>query len=440
MFGKSGENDHNVMKHARSVYHKENKGKSFAQDDAVGHLENHSKWDALEPVFLVEPVDLTGGELVPKGGHEGLFGKNPRPRPLGKANPAKKANSRPRRASREVTRQTHSGIRCQPNFVKNGKPPSRLTREHKRMILESVEHGPLIWPTIEENGVTKTKKYDNLSAAEKIQADCDMKAANIILQGLAVLVFSPGDDPIAYLNKAMAFLTAVVSLRGNNASRQEKVSDGQAVQTIIPNNVAFQTKDLDTYDSDCNDVSNVKAVLMANIFDYGSDVILEVSSKKAKIVESKNANHSEPNNAWGSYATDIPSSSLVMTARFGNDHISRILGYDQLGNVTISRVYYIEGLGHNLFFVGEFCDADLEVAFRKNTCFIRNLEGVELLSGSRDTNLYTISLDDVLKTSLICLLSKASKTKSWLWHHRLSHLNFGTLYNTLCFRVIVRRQ
>nr|GEV14949.1 ribonuclease H-like domain-containing protein [Tanacetum cinerariifolium] len=51
---------------------------------------------------------------------------------------------------------------------------------------------------------------------------------------------------------------------------------------------------------------------------------------------------------------------------------------------------------------------------------------VDLISGSRDTNLCIISLDDMIKTSLICLLSKASKTKSWLWHHRLSHLNFGT--------------
>nr|GEU91253.1 uncharacterized mitochondrial protein AtMg00810-like [Tanacetum cinerariifolium] len=56
-----------------------------------------------------------------------------------------------------------------------------------------------------------------------------------------------------------------------------------------------------------------------------------------------------------------------------------------------------------------------------------NLKGVDLLSRSRDTNLYIISLDDMLKTSSICLLSKASKTKSWLWHLRLSHLNFGTL-------------
>ncbi|GJV98704.1 retrovirus-related pol polyprotein from transposon TNT 1-94 [Tanacetum coccineum] len=139
------------------------------------------------------------------------------------------------------------------------------------------------------------------------------------------------------------------------------------------------------------------------------------SSKKAKIVESKNANHSEPNHTWGSNATDIPSSSsLVMTVRFRNDQIARIMEYGdyQLGNVTISRVYYIEGLGHNLYPVGQFCDADLEVALRKNTCFIRNLEGVDLLSRSRDTNLYTISLDDMLKTSSICLLSKASKTKA----------------------------
>ncbi|GKD95489.1 retrovirus-related pol polyprotein from transposon TNT 1-94 [Tanacetum coccineum] len=115
-------------------------------------------------------------------------------------------------------------------------------------------------------------------------------------------------------------------------------------------------------------------------------------------------------------------SKFLGTVRFGNDNIARIMGYGdyQLGNVTILRVYYIEGLGHNLFSVGQFCYVDLEVAFRKNTCFIHNLEGVDLLSGSRDTNLYTISLDDMLKTSLICLLSKASKTKSWLWHRRLA--------------------
>ncbi|GJS45531.1 retrovirus-related pol polyprotein from transposon TNT 1-94 [Tanacetum coccineum] len=74
-------------------------------------------------------------------------------------------------------------------------------------------------------------------------------------------------------------------------------------------------------------------------------------------------------------------SKFLGTVRFGNDNIARIIGY----------------------------------------------EGVGVLSGSHDINLYTISLDDMLKTSPICLLSKASKTKSWLWHRHLSHLNFGTL-------------
>ncbi|GJR45237.1 retrovirus-related pol polyprotein from transposon TNT 1-94 [Tanacetum coccineum] len=91
------------------------------------------------------------------------------------------------------------------------------------------------------------------------------------------------------------------------------------------------------------------------------------------------------------------------SVRFGNDQVAKIMWYGdyQLGNVIISRVYYVEGIGHNLFSVGQFYDADLEVAFRKNTFFIRNLEDVDLLSGSRDTNLYTVSLDDMLKTSPI---------------------------------------
>ncbi|GKA85009.1 hypothetical protein Tco_0806663 [Tanacetum coccineum] len=120
-------------------------------------------------------------------------------------------------------------------------------------------------------------------------------------------------------------------------------------------------------------------------------------------------------------------SKFLGTVRFRNDQVAKIMGYGdyQLGNVIILRVYYVEGLGHNLFSDGQFCDADLEVAFRKNTCFIRNLEGVDLLSGSRDINLYIISLDDMLKTSPSCLLSKASKTKRWLWNRRLSHLNFA---------------
>ncbi|GJW44631.1 retrovirus-related pol polyprotein from transposon TNT 1-94 [Tanacetum coccineum] len=149
------------------------------------------------------------------------------------------------------------------------------------------------------------------------------------------------------------------------------------------------------------------------------------SSSKAKIVEPKSSNTKEPKQSWGSTVFNVPSSSLI-DCRFGNDHITKIIGYGdyQMGNVTISRVYYMEGLGQNLFSVGQFCDSDLEVAFRKHTYFIRDFDGVDLLKGSRGSNLYTLSMDKLLLSSPICLLSKASKTKSWLWHRRLSHLNF----------------
>ncbi|GJV61838.1 retrovirus-related pol polyprotein from transposon TNT 1-94 [Tanacetum coccineum] len=84
-------------------------------------------------------------------------------------------------------------------------------------------------------------------------------------------------------------------------------------------------------------------------------------------------------------------------------------------------------LGHNLFSVGQFYDGDLEVAFRSNTCYVRNLEGDDLLKGGRDSNLYTISISDMAASSPVCLMSKATSTKSWLWNQRLSHLNFGTI-------------
>ncbi|GJR92409.1 hypothetical protein Tco_0264583 [Tanacetum coccineum] len=289
------------------------------------------------------------------------------------------------------------------------------------MILESVENGPFIWPTVEENGVIRTKKYVEFSATEKIQAYCDMKATNIILQGLptdiyslvnhhrvakdlwervqllmqgtsltkqerecklydkfdkfthikgellhtyylrftqlindmniykmkmeqfqvntkflnslppewsfAVLVFSPGDDLIACLNKAMVFLTAVASSRfpstnnqlrtSSNPRNHATIQDGREksmlveaqeagqkldeeqlafladpgiladqAQIIIPHNVAFQTEDHDIYDLDCDDLLTEQAVLMANISNYGSDIILEEKANKEQKNES----------------------------------------------------------------------------------------------------------------------------------------------------------
>nr|GFA75495.1 integrase, catalytic region, zinc finger, CCHC-type, peptidase aspartic, catalytic [Tanacetum cinerariifolium] len=95
------------------------------------------------------------------------------------------------------------------------------------------------------------------------------------------------------------------------------------------------------------------------------------------------------------------------TVRFGNDHVAAILGFGDLqwGSILINRVYFIEGLGHNLFSVGQFCDSNLEVAFRRNACFVRNLEGVDLLKGDRSTNLYIINLHEMASASPICLMA-----------------------------------
>nr|GEU48274.1 retrovirus-related Pol polyprotein from transposon TNT 1-94 [Tanacetum cinerariifolium] len=127
------------------------------------------------------------------------------------------------------------------------------------------------------------------------------------------------------------------------------------------------------------------------------------------------------------------------TVKFRNDHVAKIMGYAdyKIGNVTILRVYFMEGLGHNLFSMGQFCDSDLKIAFRQHTCFIRKLDGVDLIAGSRGNNLYTLSLRDMTASSPIYLLSKASKTKSWLWYRGLSHLNFGAI-NHLARQGLVR--
>ncbi|GJV89152.1 putative ribonuclease H-like domain-containing protein [Tanacetum coccineum] len=131
---------------------------------------------------------------------------------------------------------------------------------------------------------------------------------------------------------------------------------------------------------------------------------VDVPVSKPKILKSVYANNKEPSQSWGSIVSDVLSSSL-----------------DEC------RVYYVEGLGQNLFSIGQLCDSNLEVAFCQHTCFIRNLKGVDLLTGSRGNNMYTLSLGDMMASSPIFLLSKASKTKSWLWHRRLSHLNFGAM-------------
>ncbi|GJX73930.1 retrovirus-related pol polyprotein from transposon TNT 1-94 [Tanacetum coccineum] len=162
------------------------------------------------------------------------------------------------------------------------------------------------------------------------------------------------------------------------------------------------------------EISDLNKSIRKKLGNYSSQERLKsktnVSVSKSKVFKYVSANKKEPSQSWGSTLSDVPSSSLdeyrsskLFSVKFGNDHVAKILGYGdyQIGNVTISRVYYVEGLGHNLFSVGQFCDSNLEVAFHQNTCFIHNLEGVDLLTGSRGNNLYTLSLGDMMASSPI---------------------------------------
>nr|GEY59854.1 integrase, catalytic region, zinc finger, CCHC-type, peptidase aspartic, catalytic [Tanacetum cinerariifolium] len=122
---------------------------------------------------------------------------------------------------------------------------------------------------------------------------------------------------------------------------------------------------------------------------------------------------------------------FLETVCFGNNDFAVIAGYGDvvIGSITIKNVYYVEGLGHNLFSIGQFCDKGLEVSFSKVYMLCSKQRGVDLLTGDRSSNLYTIALNEVASNSSTCLLAKASSSQSWLWHQRLSHLNITTINN-----------
>nr|GEU78237.1 integrase, catalytic region, zinc finger, CCHC-type, peptidase aspartic, catalytic [Tanacetum cinerariifolium] len=381
-----------------------------------------------------------------------------------------------------------------------------LNRQHDRMILESVEQGPLLWPTVEGDGVTRQKKYFELSAAEAIQADYDVKATNIILQGLPPEVYAlvsthkvakelwerikmpmqelfeinelkaqaqAKDTMILKLKEKLRFLNGDVNERNVKRELEEtktlniELDHKEKVLVITAlkeqlnklkgKPVLTEAVSLNPIDPDLLkvDVAPLVPKLHKNRTGH-ADYIRHTQEEAAtlkEIVESERL--LSPLNTSLDYAFKYISCSKHMTGdrsqlvnfvqnflrtvKFGNDLVAKIMGYGdyQIKNVTISWVYYVEGLGHNLFSVGQFCDSDLEVAFRQHTCFIRNLDRVDLLTGSRGNNMYTLSLQDMMASSPICLLSKASKTKSWLWHRRLSHLNFGAI-NHLARQGLVR--
>nr|GEW45090.1 hypothetical protein [Tanacetum cinerariifolium] len=169
------------------------------------------------------------------------------------------------------------------------------------MILEFVENGPVIWPTIQENGMTRPRKYSELSPTVAIQADYDIKATNIIRQGASGSNTGKERTVICYNCKGEEHMSKqctkpknkrydtwfkdkvlLVKAQANGQILYEEklafladpgIADGQATQIVITNNVAYQAHDLDAYDSDCDELNTVKFALMANLSRYGLDVL-----------------------------------------------------------------------------------------------------------------------------------------------------------------------
>nr|GEX23118.1 retrotransposon protein, putative, unclassified [Tanacetum cinerariifolium] len=173
-----------------------------------------------------------------------------------------------------------------------------------------------------------------------------MTESPFVDSSFVVHVFTPGDDPIACLNKAIAFLTTI------DFSREDKdkvilVLGIRVMQLVLRetmqvdkqgllNAIIIKTEDLNTYDSDCDDISNAKAVLMANISNYGSDVISKVVQIVLWYLDFGCSKHMTGNRSQLMNFV----SKFVGTIRFGNDHITRIIGYGAISwEMLLSQEY-----------------------------------------------------------------------------------------------------
>ncbi|GKA88486.1 hypothetical protein Tco_0810250 [Tanacetum coccineum] len=171
-------------------------------------------------------------------------------------------------------------------------------REHGRMILESVEHGPLIWPTVEENGVIRTKKYAELFATEKIQADCDMKATNIILQGLPANIYS-----LVNHHRVAKDLWEIVQLlmKGTSLTKQER-----------------ECKLYDAFDK----FTHIKGELLHTYYLRFTQLINDMNIYKMKMkqfqINSKFLNSLPPE--WSKFMTDIKLVKDLHTSNFDQIH------------------------------------------------------------------------------------------------------------------------
>ena len=125
---------------------------------------------------------------------------------------------------------------------------------------------------------------------------------------------------------------------------------------------------------------------------------------------------------------------------FGDDSKGSTLGYGNLkvGNVMIEAIALVDGLKHNLLSISQFTDRGFKVEFDKDVCLITHKKTSDLvLTGVRKVSLFVADMDSASKDKVCCFYTKASNEESWLWHKKLSHLNFKAI-NSLVKRELVR--
>nr|GEZ37416.1 ribonuclease H-like domain-containing protein [Tanacetum cinerariifolium] len=261
-----------------------------------------------------------------------------------------------------------------------GYNPMFLTHSDEALEIEKFKRA-------RQNKIEFAYDYENLNQTSSIKT-------YVPIMILEKIIIDLEDEVVSLLEKEKANLQTIDSLKSKGFESSENAISESENQS---------ENDCQVVEKECDKVEN------------------------SKIINSGCSKHMKGNRAL---LTNFVEKFLGMVC-FGNNDFAVIVGYGDvvIGSMTIKKVYYVEGLGHNLFSVEQFCDKGLEVTFRKSTCFIRNEDGVYLLTGDRSSNLYTIALNEVASNSSTCLLAKASSSQSWLWHQRLSHLNFATINN-----------
>nr|GEX61378.1 hypothetical protein [Tanacetum cinerariifolium] len=219
---------------------------------------------------------------------------------------------------------------------------------------------------------------------------------NVILEKI---IIDLEDEVVNLLEKEKVYMETIESLKSKGVESSETVSS--KLENQSENNCHKIEK---VYDKEEN--LNVIALGMfkLNVSQCVSPISMSKSSCDSNNVEIKLKRKRRcSKHMMGNRALLINFvEKFLGTVRFGNNDFAVIVGYGDVG---------------------------LEVAFRKSTCFFRNEDGVDLLTDDRLSNLYTIALNEVASNSSTCLLAKASSSQSWLWHQRLSYLNFATINN-----------